>query len=151
MTFYPYVVNKIDRPFRYVLSMYPIDNFSYTLTKEQVEDNIKDFISLSNDRGAPPVWGDDVVSSDNEEDGSTKWSEIEYDINGFSTMDELENYVSEYVEVIDGNKPYTIRYIGIPPVKHANIPEIVAIAKVSKRGTTYVFSNNKEFLEFLNT
>ena len=119
MKFKHYETQTIELPFKFVSSMSPIDDFSFTLTKVQLVENL----------------GDDV------------WGKDGYGVNGFDNIDDLESYISEFVEKSEGIKPHTVRYTSIPK---ANGCDLVVIAKVSKGGICYVFANNEKFLKSLD-
>lgn len=115
-------INEIpDAPFKYVLSSSPIDYFYLTLSKEQLHKNIKS----------------EIYSDDND----TNYMNI----NGFRNVDDLEKYIINFVSDIE-EKPYTIRYLGIPNPYGCNC-ELVVIAKIDNNGTCFIFSNNKKYLE----
>ena len=88
-------INKIDNaPFKYILSIGPIDYFQFTLTKQQLTENIK---------------------SENSDIGINEDHVCRLNLNGliFDNVNELEKYIIDYVSSIE-EKPHTIRYLSIP-------------------------------------
>jgi len=112
-----YEVNRIRRgPFRYVLSIGPIDQFHFSLSKEQLMSNLANNFYISN-------------------------SEI-------AEIEAMESYVIKYIEMID-EAPHIIRYLGIPNDNNNDL-DLVVIAKICNNGTCFVFSNDFEYLSFIN-
>ncbi len=124
-----YEVNEIKGGghFKYVLSISPIDFFALTLTKDQIIENIRYENSING-------------SQDN----------TKYYLNGFNNIDELEAYISNYIVNIE-EKPHTIRYMCTPEMDGGNSLELAVIAKISNNGTCFIFSNNKGYLELINS
>jgi hypothetical protein len=112
-------------PFKYILSVPPIDFFEYTLSKQQIEKNLEDkekAYCVELDYCAPTI-------------------------NGFKDLNLLEEYISNYVNTIEGDKPHTIRYTSIPD--SGGECELVIIAKVYNDGTCFIFSNSRKYLELV--
>jgi hypothetical protein len=71
-----------------------------------------------------------------------------YDINGFDDITSLEDYISNVVMNDIEEKPHTFRYTCIPN-SGINNCELVAITKISKTGTCFIFSNNEKYLKLI--
>lgn len=58
-------------------------------------------------------------------------------------------YADDFVTKIE-EKPHTIRFLSIPRESYSDL-ELVVIAKISNNGTCFIFSNNRDYLEWINT
>ena len=56
--------------------------------------------------------------------------------------------INEYIFGLENEKPHTIRFFSLPNFDYSHM-EIYAIAKISNNGSTYVFGDDPEVLEFL--
>jgi hypothetical protein len=69
------------------------------------------------------------------------------DLNSIKKMiDESKSQIDSYVYSQEKEVPFLIRYFGIPQIGEYET-NICAVAKVTNNGTTYLFSNNYDFLK----
>ncbi|MBO0571161.1 hypothetical protein [Clostridium botulinum] len=71
---------------------------------------------------------------------------------GITFEKKLENnydFVKSTVKEICGESPHTIRYFSIPRYGWGDM-DICALAKIENDGTTFMFTNNREFAEFIS-
>lgn len=61
----------------------------------------------------------------------------------------IDNLISSFVFKVAEERPHTIRYTGIPKPDIYDV-ELVAIAKIYNNGTCFMFSNDFEYLSFIN-
>lgn len=98
-----------------------VDYFNFTLSKEEV---YKSYVF--NSRFLAPSIGD---------------------INNFEKeLNKLEEKIKQTIFKEEKECPIIIRYFGVPNFNYSEV-ELCAIAKVDNNGSTYAFSENKEFLE----
>jgi len=76
--------------------------------------------------------------------------------NGYDCSREFEEnlnanygFIVSTVERLGKEKPYTVRYFSIPRYGWCDM-EICALAKIDNNGTTYMFTNNREFAQFIS-
>ena len=106
-------VKRIDGGlFDYQVALPPIDFFEYSLSMEQMINNVSGYES-----------GEDKIIH----------------------IVRVYQFVKDYVSSMDG-EPHTIRFVAIPGEGGYNF-ELVVVAKVLNNVTSYVFSDNKNFLE----
>jgi len=65
-------------------------------------------------------------------------------------VDICEDTIIRVVEKVSGEKPHTIRYFTIPDVDAFNFT-IGCVAKIDNNGTTYIFLNDHNVLENMNS
>lgn len=70
-------------------------------------------------------------------------------VNFEKELNDLEKKIRQTIFKEENEYPITIRYFGVPNFDYLEV-ELCAIAKVENNGSTYAFSENKEFLELYN-
>jgi hypothetical protein len=66
-----------------------------------------------------------------------------------SKVDKAIEFVKSTVEKMSDELPHTIKFITIPRYGFCDT-EICMLAKISNNGTTYLFTDNKDFAEFIS-
>jgi hypothetical protein len=107
--------------FKYAVEGSPIDWFYSTLSKPQL-------IEANRTESA------EFATTDNEFQ---------------KTVEKNYRFIEDTVLRLSGEKPHTIKYFSIPDYETCDM-EICALAKISNNGTTYTFTNNKQFADFLS-
>lgn len=98
-----------------------IDFFCFTLTKEEVKKNYVYEIAFT----------------------SPTYEEI---IEFEEKLDKLEKDIINTIYKEQKEYPYIIRYFGLPNFDQLKV-ELCAVAKISNNGSTYIFSEDKSFIE----
>jgi len=64
-------------------------------------------------------------------------------------LESNHEFITSTVEHFSGEKPHTIRYFSIPRYDYCDM-EICALAKIQNNGTTFMFTDNIEFADFIS-
>jgi len=112
----------MEKIFKYLIEGSPIDYFYTAFSKEMLIQSYKNETS---------------------EDGSGDSKVFEENLN------DNYDFIVSTVERISGEKPHTIRYFSIPRYGWCDM-EICALAKIDNNGSTFMFTNNKEFAKFIS-
>jgi hypothetical protein len=100
----------------------PINWFSTTLSKEQLIEQYKQEASEASS----------------------------YEVSQYENIVNIKHvFIEKAVKWITGKMPHTIKYFSIPDYAARDM-EICALAKMSGNVTTYMFTNNKEFADFVS-
>lgn len=59
------------------------------------------------------------------------------------------DFIVSTVERLGHEKPHTVRYFSIPRYGWCDM-ELCAVAKIDNNGTTFMFTNNREFAQFIS-
>ena len=111
----------MNNSFKYVIEGGPIDWFYSTLSKPQlIEANRTENAEFATDGG-------------------------EFQ----KSVEKNYRFIEDTVLRLSGEKPHTIKYFSIPNYDTCNM-EICALAKISNNGTTYTFTNNRQFTDFFS-
>lgn len=110
----------IEKSFKYVIEGTPIDYFYTTFSKEKLIQSYKDETSTYGMGGS---------------------NEFE------KNLEDNYDFVVATVERLSGEKPHTVRYFSIHRYGWCDM-EICALAKIDNNGTTYLFTNNREYANF---
>lgn len=111
----------IKTSFKYLIEGTPIDFFFSTFSKQQLLESFKKESSRL---------------------GVGESLKFEKDI------EENAAYIEAIVKKIANETPHTIEYFSIPRYAWCDM-EICALAKIQNNGTTFMFTNNKEFADFI--
>lgn len=71
------------------------------------------------------------------------------DSNFIDNLNTNYDFIISTVEKISCEKPTIVRYFSIPRYGYCDM-ELCAIAKIDNNGTTFMFTNNKDFAEFIS-
>lgn len=88
-------------------------------------------------------WIDDFTCMLTKDDLKKRYFEFEN-----VCLDDLDRYVKRTVFNICGEEPHTIGYTGNLTCGRL---DLVVVAKISNNGTSFIFTNDKEYLEFINS
>ncbi|KEI09286.1 hypothetical protein Z957_05110 [Clostridium sp. K25] len=112
----------IKASFKYVIEGGQFDSFYALFTKEQLFESYRE------------------EALRNHESGINEYKE---------SLNNNYKFIESTVKNISGEAPRIIKYFSIPRYAYGDM-EICALAKIVKNGTTFMFTNNKSFADFIS-